>query len=160
MPSLLLLNGPNLNLLGTRQPDIYGRETLADIEAQCRVQAQKQGFDLICQQSNHEGQLIDAVQVAGRQHAGLIINPAALSHTSLALMDVLLALDQPVVEVHLSNIHRREEFRHHSYVSRAVQAVICGLGARGYLLAIDAIIHLLNDSTGNHSKENQCPNTM
>ncbi len=155
MSSLLLLNGPNLNLLGTRQPEIYGRETLSDIEAQCRAQAQKRGFDLICQQSNHEGRLIDAVQTAGQQHSGLIINPAALSHTSLALMDALLALDLPVVEVHLSNIHRREEFRHHSYVSRAVQAVICGLGARGYLLAIDAITHLLNNS-----KENQCPNTI
>ncbi|WP_343561305.1 type II 3-dehydroquinate dehydratase [Kiloniella sp. b19] len=142
--SVLLLNGPNLNLLGTRQPEIYGYDTLADLESQCQKRARSLGLELECRQSNWEGQLIGWVHEARGKHEGIIINPAALTHTSVALMDALLGVDRPVVEVHLSNIHSREEFRHHSYVSRVAQAVICGLGPQGYLLAMDAMAHLLN----------------
>lgn len=134
---VLVLNGPNLNLLGEREPEIYGSTTLAGIEESCRRAALGHGWDLTFQQSNHEGELIDAVHQARTTTAALVINPGGLSHTSVALMDALAAYPAPVVEVHLSNIHRREAFRRHSYVSRVADAVICGCGARGYLLALD-----------------------
>ena len=134
-----LLNGPNLNLLGKRQPEIYGPQTLADVEALCRAKADEFGAALEFRQSNHEGQLIDWIHEARERGAGIAINPGGLTHTSVALLDALLASDLPVVEVHLSNIHRREAFRHHSYVSQAAVGVICGLGASGYVYALDAL---------------------
>ena len=140
---LLILNGPNLNLLGQRQTDIYGTQTLADIEAACTEYAQSRGCAVECRQSNHEGQLIDWIHEARAAFDGVIINAGGFTHTSIALRDALLALEKPVIEVHLSNIYRREEFRHHSYLSAAVVGVICGLGLRGYLAAIDALADTL-----------------
>ena len=142
-PQVLILNGPNLNMLGTREPEVYGRQTLADIEHDCQSHAGPLGLTVEARQSNSEGQLVDWIQQASGQYRGLIINPGAYSHTSVAILDALMAVDLPVIEVHLSNIHRRESFRHHSYVSRAALGVICGLGAQGYLLALDALAHLL-----------------
>ncbi|GGF31657.1 3-dehydroquinate dehydratase [Aliidongia dinghuensis] len=142
-PTVLVLNGPNLNLLGVREPTIYGRETLADIEEACLERADTLELDLDFRQSNNEGQLIDWVQEARDSADGIIINAAGYSHTSVALMDALAASDLPVIEVHLSNIHRREEFRHHSYVSRVARGVIVGLGGHGYELALDAMARLL-----------------
>lgn len=141
--SLLIVNGPNLNMLGTRQPEIYGRETLSDIETACRRQAHAFGFTLDFRQSNVEGEIVGWIQAAGRDAEALIINAAAYTHTSVALLDALLLLEIPIVEVHLSNIYRREPFRHHSYVSPAASGVICGFGSRGYLLAIDAAAALV-----------------
>ena len=135
--SLLLLNGPNLNLLGTREPQIYGSETLADLELGLQGLAQELGHDLICLQSNHEGVLIDRIHAArldGTQ--AIVINPGGLSHTSVALRDALAAVGLPVVEVHISNVHRREDFRHHSYVSGVADGVIAGLGLEGYRAAL------------------------
>ncbi len=138
-PRVLLLNGPNLNMLGTREPEVYGRATLADLEAACRRRAGELGLGLECRQSNHEGQLVDWVQQARGTVDALVINPGALTHTSVALLDALQAVQLPTVEVHLSNIHRREAFRHHSYVSLAADGVIMGLGLQGYLLALQAL---------------------
>jgi 3-dehydroquinate dehydratase-2 len=138
-PSILVLNGPNLNLLGSRQPEIYGRESLADIEAACRSHALALGLAVDFLQSNHEGELVDRIQQSRGAKAGIIINPGAYSHTSIALLDALLAVEVPVVEVHLSNIHQREPFRRQSYVSKAAKGVICGFGSLGYLLALDAM---------------------
>ncbi len=138
-----ILNGPNLNLLGVRQPNVYGRETLTDIEATCAETAAGLELEIAFRQSNHEGQLIDWVQGARGNAAGIVINPAGYTHTSVALMDALLASDLPVIEVHLSNIHEREPFRHHSYVSKAAVGVICGLGSHGYVLAIEAMARLV-----------------
>lgn len=140
---ILVINGPNLNLLGTREPEIYGRETLEDIEEACRKLGQDLGFEALCYQSNSEGALVDRVQQARADCAGIVINPGAYTHTSVALLDALLACAIPVIEVHLSNIHRREEFRHHSYVSKAAEGVICGLGAHGYDMALRAMARLL-----------------
>ncbi|MFW0182257.1 type II 3-dehydroquinate dehydratase [Rothia sp. CCM 9417] len=131
-----VINGPNLNLLGARKPEVYGHTTLADIEATLRQQAAELGFELSFMQSNHEGDLVDAIQAARTQAAGIIINPAAYTHTSLALHDALEAAELPVVEVHLSNVHKRETFRHHSFVSPQATAVIAGAGAQGYELAL------------------------
>jgi 3-dehydroquinate dehydratase-2 len=131
-----ILNGPNLNLLGTREPDKYGHQTLADIEQACCRHGVTLGLSVLCRQSNHEGMLIDWIHQARTQAAGIIINPGAYSHTSIAIMDALLAVPVPVVEVHLTNIHRREAFRHQSYVSLVATGVICGLGADGYLAAL------------------------
>ncbi len=142
-PTILLLNGPNLNLLGSRQPEIYGRQTLADIEQACRRHAQELGLAVDFRQSNHEGELVDWIQQARGRQAGIIINPGAYSHTSIALLDALLAVEMPVIEVHLSNIHQREEYRRHSYVSQAAKGVICGFASHGYILALDAIKCLL-----------------
>ncbi|MHC9293357.1 type II 3-dehydroquinate dehydratase [Mycobacterium sp. LTG2003] len=133
---LLLVNGPNLNLLGTRQPEIYGSTTLADIEHSVTELAAELGFDVRAVQSNHEGELIDAIHAARTDCAGIIINPGAYSHTSVAIPDALTAVERPVVEVHLSNIHRREAFRHHSYVSAVAEVVIAGAGAAGYEYAV------------------------
>ncbi|MBO0597002.1 type II 3-dehydroquinate dehydratase [Nesterenkonia sp. E16_7] len=144
-PRLLIINGPNLNLLGTREPGIYGSSTLADIEALCRESAAALGFEAELLQSNHEGTLIDAIQAARQNASGIVINPAAYTHTSVAIADALRAVNLPVVEVHLSNVHAREEFRRHSYVSPAAAAVIAGAGLNGYRYAIDHLATLLRE---------------
>jgi len=142
--TIYVLNGPNLNLLGTREPHIYGRSTLADVEKLCRTTAERHGFALVFRQSNHEGQIIDWINEARAEKAtGLIINPAGHTTTSVAILDALLAMESPVVEVHISNIHAREEFRRHSYISRAARAVVCGFGINGYALAIAGLASLL-----------------
>ena len=137
--SVLVLNGPNLNMLGLREPQIYGTDTLAQIEALVAEEAGRLGLAVECRHSNHEGQLIDWIQQAHGTHHGIIINAGAYSHTSLAIHDALKAVGLPVLEVHLSNIFRREAFRHHSYVSLVAVGVICGLGATGYRLALQAL---------------------
>ncbi len=138
MPNTVyVLNGPNLNLLGTREPEIYGRATLADVERLCRDAARQYGLAVEFRQSNHEGQIIDWIQEAGaRKAAGVVINPAGYTHTSIAILDALLALNAPVIEVHISDINSREPFRRHSYVSQAARAVISGQGIDGYARAI------------------------
>lgn len=133
---LLLVNGPNLNLLGTRQPEIYGATTLEQIEQRVGAVAAEHGLEVRAVQSNHEGVLIDAIHAARADCAGIIINPGAYSHTSVAIADALTAVELPVVEVHLSNIHRREAFRHHSYVSAVADVVIAGAGPLGYEFAV------------------------
>ena len=138
--NLLLLNGPNLNLLGTRQPEIYGHETLADIEAATRAHAERGQAVLETFQTNHEGEMIERIHAARGEVDAIIINPAAWSHTSVALLDALNAFEGRVVEVHLSNIHRREAFRHHSYVSARADAVLAGMGAFGYRAAVDWLL--------------------
>jgi 3-dehydroquinate dehydratase II len=141
---LLVLNGPNLNLLGEREPEIYGRETLADVRALCVAAAAEHGRSVDFRQSNHEGELIDWIQQARTGHCAVVINPAGYSHTSVALHDALAALDgKPIIEVHISNIHRREPFRHHSYVSSVADGVIAGCGVQGYVLAIARVCTLL-----------------
>ena len=143
MPTVFILNGPNLNLLGVREPAIYGRDTLGDIEERCTARAAALGLEIDFRQTNHEGQLVDWIQEARESADGIILNAGALSHTSVALLDALSAAELPVIEVHLSNIFRRERFRHHSYVSLAANGVICGLGAQGYELALDGISSLI-----------------
>ena len=138
--TLYILNGPNLNLLGTREPDKYGRASLADIEKICRAAAKAYKFGIVFRQSNIEGELVNFIQDAkAKKAAGIVINPAGYTTTSVAILDALLAVKLPVVEIHLTNIHAREEFRQHSLVSRAANAVICGLGPAGYTLAIAGI---------------------
>ena len=139
---ILILNGPNLNMLGQRQPEIYGYKTLQDIMADCKHHAGQKGWTIDFRQSNTEGELVTWIQEARNTVDAVIINPAAYTHTSVAILDALLLLDCPIVEVHLSNIHKREAFRHHSYVSTAATAVIAGLGANGYQLALDALENL------------------
>ncbi|HTH93860.1 MAG TPA: type II 3-dehydroquinate dehydratase [Rhodocyclaceae bacterium] len=142
---ILVLHGPNLNLLGRREPDIYGATTLSDINTALQAQGAAAGFAVDCFQSNHEGDLIDRVHAAPAEDVGfIIINPAGYSHTSVALRDALAGVDIPFIEVHLSNIHAREEFRHHSYFSAIAAGVICGLGADGYRLALDNVISRLS----------------
>jgi 3-dehydroquinate dehydratase-2 len=141
---LLLLNGPNLNLLGTREPAVYGRETLADVERLVADRAEELGFEVHAVQSNHEGVLIDEVHAARGTCAGIVVNPGGLSHTSVSLRDALTAAELPVVEVHLSNIHAREEFRHHSYVSGIAAAVVCGAGVHGYTFAVEHLARLVD----------------
>jgi 3-dehydroquinate dehydratase-2 len=144
MPSTVhLINGPNLNLLGQREPEIYGATTLADVEAACGALARRLGLGLVCRQSNHEGVLIDWVQEARGTAAGIVINPGGLTHTSVALLDALNAFAGPVIEVHISQIHRREAFRHHSFVSLRSDAVIAGLGTEGYEAALRRLATLL-----------------
>ena len=140
---VFILNGPNLNLLGLRQPEIYGRETLADVEAALARLAAELGVAVACHQSNHEGQLVDWIQEARKDAAGIIINPGAYSHTSVAILDALNAFEGPVLEVHISNIHKREAFRHHSFVSSRADGVIAGFGTEGYLLALRRMAGLL-----------------
>jgi len=140
MHSILILNGPNLNLLGTRQPEVYGRETLAMIQEKCVNHAADRGVSVEFMQSNHEGVLLDAIHSAKGTHSGIILNAGAYTHTSIALMDALYSVEIPSIEVHLSNIHAREEFRQVSYISRAVLGQICGFGSHGYILAIDALL--------------------
>ncbi|MDQ0510207.1 type II 3-dehydroquinate dehydratase [Ancylobacter amanitiformis] len=133
-----VLNGPNLNLLGTREPEVYGRTTLADLEAACRASCERHGLDLVFRQTNHEGELVTLLQQA-RGSLGVVLNAAAYTHTSVALGDAIKAVGLHVVEVHLSNVFAREPFRHHSYISPVARGVICGLGIDGYRLAIDAL---------------------
>ncbi len=138
--SIAVLNGPSLNLLGEREPHIYGTTTLADIEQMCHKRAEAQGLDLLFfRQSNYEGQIIDWIQEARGKAAGLMINPAGFTSTSIAILDALKTFSGPIIEVHLSNIHQRESYRHHSYISYAATGVIMGLGAQGYVRAIDAL---------------------
>ena len=144
MPTVFILNGPNLNLLGVRDPSIYGHDTLADIEERCLARAAALDLQIDFRQTNHEGQLVDWIQEARESAEGVILNAGALTHTSVAVFDALSAAGLPVIEVHLSNIFRRESFRHHSYVSLAANGVICGLGAQGYELALDAIAQLID----------------
>jgi len=136
---IFILNGPNLNMLGQRQPEIYGHETLADIEASCGSYAKSLGLETDFRQSNIEGELVAWIQEARTEADGVILNAAAYTHTSVAIQDALMLLSVPVIEVHLSNIHKREAFRHHSYVAAAAQGMICGFGSRGYLMALDAL---------------------
>jgi len=137
--TILVLNGPNLNMLGVRQPEIYGHETLADIEAACRKRGGELGLDIDFRQSNVEGELVTWIQEARGRVGGIVINAAAYTHTSVAILDALNLIDAPIIEVHLSNIYARDSFRHHSYISPVATGVICGLGSVGYLLALDAI---------------------
>jgi 3-dehydroquinate dehydratase-2 len=140
---ILVLNGPNLNLLGRREPEIYGRATLATIEAACRRKAEELGLAIDFRQTNAEGELLNWIHEARGTARGIVINPAALTHTSLALLDALKAVELPVVELHLSNPHAREAFRQFSYVSLVATGVICGFGVHGYLLALEAIAQLV-----------------
>lgn len=140
---VLLVNGPNLNTLGTREPEIYGHETLPDIEAKCKKTAEGLGLSLDTWQSNHEGEIVTKIQQAAKEYQGLMINAGAYTHTSIAIMDSLLLLKIPVIEVHLSNIFKREAFRHESYISKAAQGVICGFGSNSYILALQAMAELL-----------------
>lgn len=142
-PLIAVLNGPNLNMLGIRQPAVYGSATLDDVEALCAETAEGLGLAIDFRQTNGEGELITWVQECRGRAAGIVINPAGYSHTSVALMDALAAVELPVVEVHISNIHRREQFRHLSYVSKVATGVICGLGIQGYALALTAMAELL-----------------
>ncbi len=146
LPLITVLNGPNMNMLGLRQPHLYGRATLDDVEALCAETAEELGLAIDFRQTNGEGELVSWVQECRGKAAGIIINPAGYTTTSIALMDALLATDLPVIEVHVTNIHRREEFRQHSYVSKAAVGVICGLGINGYALALTAMADLLEEA--------------
>ena len=138
-----VLNGPNLNLLGKRQPELYGGETLADVEAECRRIAEQLALTIEFRQTNAEHQLVEWIHEARECASGIIINPAAFSHTSIAILDALYTCEFPILEVHISNIHRREEFRHHSFVSRVAAGVICGFGTQGYSLALQRLARLI-----------------
>jgi len=138
-----VLNGPNLNLLGVREPEVYGRATLADIEKAVAARAKTHGLKTVFRQSNHEGMLVDWIQEARAKGSGVIVNPGAYSHTSIAIYDAFKALDKPIIEVHLSNPQQREAFRHHDYVSQVAKGVIMGLGMSGYLYAVDAMAELI-----------------
>lgn len=144
-PLVVVLNGPNLNMLGLRQPHIYGSATLDDVEQLCAETAESLGLAIDFRQTNGEGELVSWVQECRGRAAGIVINPAGYTTTSVALLDALLASELPVIEVHISNIHRREEFRQHSYVSKAAIGVICGLGVRGYALALQAMAEVLEE---------------
>ena len=137
--SILLINGPNLNLLGKRQPETYGTQTLTDVEEMCRDHAETQGMKLDAFQSNHEGAIVDAIQKSKDVYTHLVMNPGAYTHTSIAIRDAILGVDAKVYEVHISNIHEREPFRHHSYISDIAKGVFVGMGIPGYIAAIDAI---------------------
>lgn len=140
---ILVVNGPNLNLLGTREPGLYGAATLSDVEALCAETGQRLGLEIECMQSNHEGALVDAVQGARGTAQGIVINPAAYTHTSVAIADALRAVELPVIEVHISNVHAREEFRKHSHVSPIASAVIAGAGVNGYRYAVEQLASLM-----------------
>ena len=144
MTSVLVLNGPNLNLLGTRKPEVYGTTTLADVEELCRQEAGKLGLELTFRQSNHEGQLIDWIHEAGADMKagtciGAVFNPGAFTHTSVALHDAIEGASLPLIEIHISNVHRREEFRHHSFISPVARGIIVGFGVYGYVLALNGL---------------------
>ena len=143
-----VLNGPNLNLLGKRQPHIYGHETLADVEADCRKVAGEHGLELRFHQSNRECEIIDWIHEAREVACGIVINPAAFTHTSVAILDALNTFDATVIEVHISNVHKREEFRHRSYISKAARAVIAGCGVQGYALAIAGVADMIGAKIG------------
>lgn len=136
---IYVLNGPNLNLLGSREPDVYGHETLEDVRGRCERKAAKLGFAVDFRQSNHEGELVAWIQEAREKAAGVIVNAGAFTHSSIAMLDALLASELPCVEVHLSNIFRRESFRHNSYISKGANGLICGFGPLGYELAVEAL---------------------
>ena len=144
---IYILNGPNLNLLGVREPEVYGYATLADIEKMCAVQAASHGLSIVFHQSNREGEIVDQLQEARTAGSAVIINPAGYGHTSVAILDSILALKIPVIEVHLSNIHRRDPFRSHSYVSKGATGIVMGLGAQGYLRAVDAVAEILSSKS-------------
>jgi 3-dehydroquinate dehydratase II len=147
--TVYVLNGPNLNLLGTREPHIYGHATLADVEKLCQTTAQQHGFAVVFRQSNHEGQIIDWIQEARAEKAVcLLLNPAGFTTTSIAILDALMTMEAPVIEVHISNIHAREEFRHKSYVSKVARAIVCGFGIEGYALAITGLARMIGAKTG------------
>jgi len=142
--TIYVLNGPNLNMLGTREPEKYGRATLADVEKLCRATAKRFGLDVMFRQSNKEGELVDWIQEAHAKKAlGIVINPAGYTTTSIAILDALLSVKMPAIEIHITNIHQRESFRHNSYVSKAAKAVICGFGVDGYALAITGVAGLI-----------------
>jgi 3-dehydroquinate dehydratase II len=143
---VFVLNGPNLNLLGKRQPHIYGHETLADVEAECRAVAEELGLVIRFHQSNREYEIIDWIHEAREIASGIVINPAAFTHTSVAILDALNAFDAPVIECHISNVHKREAFRHHSYVSLRADAVMAGFGTHGYQLALRQLARLIDQS--------------
>ncbi len=140
---ILIINGPNLNLLGTREPHIYGSTTLPEVEAMCQARAKALGIDVVCRQSNHEGQIVDWIQDAIHSADGIIINAGAYTHTSVAILDALKNVKAPIIELHISIPHQREAFRHHSYITPAATAMICGLGVAGYPLALDAMAGLI-----------------
>ena len=142
MPTIFILNGPNLNLLGVRDPSIYGHDTLGDIEERCASRAEAFGLEIDFRQSNHEGQLVDWIQEARTEASALVINPAAFGHTSVALLDALKTLSIPIVECHLSHLATREDFRHQTFVSKAATGIVAGFGAKSYALAIQAAAHL------------------
>lgn len=144
--SILILNGPNLNLLGTRQPEVYGPTTLADIEAMCYRKAKVLGIEIVFAQSNHEGAMIDTLHAARGVHDGIVLNAGAYTHTSVALMDAISSIMLPVVELHLSNIHAREEFRRTSFIAPVAIGQICGFGAAGYPLAMDALLSYFGET--------------
>ncbi len=148
MNGVLVLNGPNLNLLGLRQPEIYGTTTLEMVENHCRAHGDALGLKVTCMQSNHEGAMIDAIHAARGVQAGIVLNAGAYTHTSIALMDAIASVELPVVEVHLSNIHAREEFRHRSFIAKVAIGQICGFGLQSYLLALDALNAHLNGKPG------------
>jgi len=148
LPTVFILNGPNLNLLGVREPATYGYDTLADVETRCLARAQALDLAIDFRQTNHEGQLVDWIQEAREAADGIILNAGAFTHTSVAILDALNAADLPIIEVHLSNIFRREGFRHHSYVSLAARGGIFGLGPQGYELALEAIASLIEVESG------------
>jgi len=144
MSTIYVINGPNLNLLGTREPEKYGRATLADVESLCREAALKEGLTVEFRQSNHEGEIIDWIHEAGRNGAaGIVLNAAAYTHTSVAILDAVAAVAMPVIEVHITNIHAREDFRGRSYVSRVAKALVCGFGIEGYALAIEGLATMI-----------------
>jgi 3-dehydroquinate dehydratase-2 len=143
-PEIMIVNGPNLNMLGVREPHIYGHETLADVEAMCVERARDLGVTIDFRQSNFEGELVTMIQSARGSAAGIIINPAAYTHTSVAILDALKLTELPVIELHLSNPHTREDFRHRSFVSPVARGMICGFGAHGYVLAVEAMAHILD----------------
>ena len=146
LPLIAVLNGPNLNMLGLRQPEIYGGATLDDVESLCAETAERLGLAIDFRQTNGEGELVSWVQECRGRAAGIVINPAGFTTTSIALLDALLAVELPAIEIHITNIHRREDFRHRSYVSRAATGVICGLGVRGYALALTAMADLIEEA--------------
>lgn len=153
MRSVYVLHGPNLNLLGTRRPEIYGTTTLVDLEARCAARAAEHGLEAICRQTNHEGELVDWIHEAGAaardgRSVGAVVNAGAYTHTSIALHDAVEGSECPVVEVHLSNVHAREPFRHHSYLSPVARGVVVGFGVPGYALAIDGLVALDTDGGG------------
>lgn len=143
---IYILNGPNLNLLGVREPKVYGTTTLPQIEKMCADQAKRHGLSIVFRQSNREGEIVDHLQEARTSGCAVIINPAGYGHTSIAILDSIQALEIPVIEVHLSNIHRREPYRNHSYVSKGATGIVMGLGAQGYLRAVDAVAEILKVS--------------
>lgn len=149
---IFVLNGPNLNLLGVREPAVYGRESLADVQRRTEAHARKLGLGVDFRQTNAEGELVTWIQEAREQADGVILNAGAYTHTSVAILDALRMLEKPVIELHLSNVFRRESFRHHSYVSPAATGLICGFGGKGYELAIDAMADLLTSKGANKAK--------